>query len=153
MCLEIEFQLDGDLARLCLAEPLPPERADRLWEHTCFEVFVATPGDESYLEWNLAPSRRWAAYTFSAYRERAGEVNDAAPAISVERRDDGMALRALLPLEGWLAERRPRQLELGLSAVIETTTRELSYWAIQHHADRPDFHHRRTFDLVLQPQC
>jgi hypothetical protein len=42
-------------------------------------------------------------------------------------------------------------LRLALSAVIEETDGHLSYWALAHPAERPDFHHRDGFVLALEP--
>src|SRR5262249_47632230 len=42
--LELSFVLDGELPRLRVPLAGPPGRGERLWEHTCFEAFVAVPG-------------------------------------------------------------------------------------------------------------
>jgi hypothetical protein len=39
-----------------------------------------------------------------------------------------------------------------LAAVVETT-RGISYWALHHPADKPDFHHPDSFALRLEPQA
>jgi hypothetical protein len=39
---------------------------------------------------------------------------------------------------------------LGLAAVLEDRQGRLSYWALAHLADRPDFHHPDSFILELQ---
>ena len=36
------------------------------------------------------------------------------------------------------------------AAVVEETDGRLSYWALTHPAERPDFHHRDGFVLVLE---
>jgi hypothetical protein len=41
-------------------------------------------------------------------------------------------------------------LRLALSVVVEETDGRLSYWAITHPAERPDFHHRDGFVLPLE---
>jgi len=41
-------------------------------------------------------------------------------------------------------------LRLALSAVVEETDGRLSYWAIAHPGERPDFHHRDGFVLPLE---
>jgi hypothetical protein len=38
---------------------------------------------------------------------------------------------------------------LGLSAVIEATDGTISYWALAHPSDKPDFHHPDSFVLEL----
>ena len=47
--------------------PAPPLRADKLWEHTVFEVFLRRPGEPGYVEFNFAALRKpWAAYRFTS---------------------------------------------------------------------------------------
>lgn len=38
---------------------------------------------------------------------------------------------------------------LGLSAVIEGVDGAISYWALVHPSDKPDFHHPDSFVLDL----
>ena len=40
-------------------------------------------------------------------------------------------------------------LRLGLAAVIEDKARVLSYWALKHPAEKPDFHHADSFVVEL----
>ena len=42
-----------------------------------------------------------------------------------------------------------RGLRLGLSAVIEDKAQVLSYWALKHPAEKPDFHHAAGFVVAL----
>jgi hypothetical protein len=50
----------------------------------------------------------------------------------------------------WLARAYPnRGLCLGLSAVIEDKAQVLSYWALKHPAEKPDFHHADSFVVEL----
>ncbi len=42
-------------------------------------------------------------------------------------------------------------LHIGLSAVIEAADGTLSYWALTHPGERPDFHQRAAFTLRLAP--
>ena len=37
----------------------------------------------------------------------------------------------------------------GLTAVIETLDGAISYWALAHPAEKPDFHHPDSFILIL----
>ena len=46
-----------------------PRRAERLWERTCFEAFVAAGAGSRYYELNFSPSTEWAAYAFDGSRE------------------------------------------------------------------------------------
>lgn len=39
--------------------------------------------------------------------------------------------------------------DIGVSCVVEDAQGNLSYWALSHHGDRPDFHDSRSFGLRL----
>ena len=146
--LVLHYSLAGDLASLRIPPPRPPQRADRLWEHGCFEAFVAVDGTPGYLEFNFAPSGEWAIYSFSRYREAAAlPDNLPAPTINVRATQDRLELEAVIALAGWVSP--GARLRLGLSAVIENQSGALSYWALRHPAGKPDFHHPEAFALEL----
>jgi hypothetical protein len=149
--LSLGFTLLGDLDRLAFPPQAAPERTDGLWEHTCFEAFLALEGVESYHEVNLSPSGAWASYTFLRYREGGSSAEALVPHMVVHLHPDRLELHALLGLGGTLDWQEGRHLRLGLSAVLEQKGGELSYWAIRHPEGRPDFHHPRTFALELSP--
>jgi hypothetical protein len=150
--LLLRYQLRGDVSRLLVPEPASPGPADGLWRHTCFEAFVARSGDAAYREFNFSPSGRWAAYRFSAERVR-DETDEVAqrpvvPDLQLERGTDSVTLLAWLPRHALPEPVDGQPLEMGVSAVIETTDGQLSYWALRHPAERPDFHHRGGFALA-----
>lgn len=140
--LALGFRLTGDLSRVRLPEPRPPVRADGLWRHSCFEAFVGHLPASHYWEYNFSPSGAWAAYHFTAYREGMAPLLKGAPPVTSSRIDgDVFEFSALLDI-AWLA-RGPGSvgLRLGIAAVIEDKERALSYWALEHPAEKPDFHH------------
>jgi hypothetical protein len=149
--LRVRFEMEGDLERLRMP-PTPPSQApqaiqgERLWEHTCFEVFMGCEADERYREFNVAPSRQWATYAFRRRREAEARDLSGIPVIQVERTERNIALDLALPLEPMFAN---APLRLGLSAVLEDTTGACSHWALRHPGDRPDFHHPDSFALRL----
>jgi hypothetical protein len=148
--LSLEYHLRGDLPALRLPEPRPPARTDGLWRHTCFEAFIGHAGAREYWEFNFSPSGAWAAYHFSAYREgMAPLMKGAPPEIRQQAGDETLALEVALDLS-WLA-RAPAGagLRLGVAAVIEDRARVLSYWALKHPAEKPDFHHADGFVIDL----
>src|SRR5690242_17714432 len=55
--------------RFVIPSPAERERTAELWKTTCFEAFLRPLGEQSYREWNFAPSGRWASYEFSGYRD------------------------------------------------------------------------------------
>jgi hypothetical protein len=72
----------------------------------------------------------------------------APPQIIVHQAAARFTLDARLHLPHLLA-REP--LRLGLSAVIEDDLGKLSYWALQHPAEKPDFHHAEACILEIGP--
>jgi hypothetical protein len=143
--LALRYRLEGQLARLRIPPPLPPQQAGRqdgLWRHTCFEAFVGPATGSSYHEYNLAPSRAWAAYAFEAYRSGMQSLAVPSPTIEVGRESGLLLLAARLAVP-------PGPLRLALATVVELGDGTLSYWALRHGRDRPDFHHADGFALRL----
>jgi hypothetical protein len=148
--LKLTYRLSGDLGALKLAEPRPPVRTDGLWLHSCFEAFVGHSGASDYWEYNFSPSGAWAAYHFTGYREgMAPMLQGAPPAITQNIGSETVELVVTLDLS-WLAKSSAGVgLRLGLAAVIEDKARVLSYWALKHPAEKPDFHHADSFVVEL----
>ena len=151
--LAVSYLLNGDLERLRVPAARAPRPADRLWEHTCCELFIARKGAAAYHEYNFSPSGEWAAYAFSGYRaRRAGgpQLSLSRPTITVHGSSDAFELDAVISLDG-LAPPPGAHLALALSAVIEDSEGRLSYWALRHPSGKPDFHHPEAFALELPP--
>src|SRR5262249_1591729 len=62
------YAVTGKIADLYLPPVTSPTRSEELWQHTVFEAFVGSSRDETYYEFNFAPSTQWAAYQFDGYR-------------------------------------------------------------------------------------
>lgn len=142
--LACRYRLHGELERLRLPAGAPG-RADELWRHSCCELFLAGEG-EGYYEFNFAPGGAWAAYHFSAYRAGRNEA-PVTPRLTTQRSARQLVLEAQLDLAALGALARAATLRIGLSAVLEEVTGELSYWALAHGKPRPDFHDPGTFVL------
>lgn len=143
--LSLAFTALGDRDAVCWPPRMPPGFSDELWRHTCFEAFVSGETGDGYVEINLAPSRRWAAYRFDGYR--AGMARAAAAPVGAVRclgHEHTVAAVFDLPdLPGGAAWR------LGLSAVIEMLDGSKSYFALAHPPGPPDFHNRDCFIALL----
>jgi hypothetical protein len=147
--LSLTFGVEGDLGRLLIPATSQSQLALGLWEHTCFEAFVAIEDDPAYYELNFSPSGEWAAFAFERYRELAPLPDSfTAPAIDVRRNDDRFELAAVVRLSPMCANAR---LRLALSAVVEESSGALSYWSLHHPPGKPDFHHADAFALRLEP--
>ena len=148
--LKLTYRLSGDLDALQLPEPRPPVRTDGLWRHSCFEAFIGHAGGPDYWEYNFSPSGAWAAYHFSAYREgMAPLLKGAAPTVTPRIRT--RLRRSFACARSFMARAVPAGvgLRLGLAAVVEDKARVLSYWALKHPAEKPDFHHADSFVVEL----
>ena len=69
--LHMTYCLNGDIPHLRISSAGAPRIGTQLWQHTCFEAFIAVEGQSAYHEFNFAPSREWAVYAFVGYRERS----------------------------------------------------------------------------------
>ena len=147
--LQLAYRLIADLDALQLPEPRPAgvaaARTDGLWRHSCFEAFIGHAGAPDYWEYNFSPSGAWAAYRFTAYREgMAPLMKGAPPAVATRIGTDSVETSVQVDLS-WLERAGGVGLRLGLASVIEDKARVLSYWALKHAAEKPDFHHRDSF--------
>jgi hypothetical protein len=124
-------------------------RSDGLWRHSCFEAFIGQRGTPDYWEYNFSLSGAWAAYHFNAYREgMAPLLKGSAPALTPRVARETVELAVTVDLS-WLARSAAVGLRLGLAAVVEDKARVLSYWALKHPAEKPDFHHPDGFVVEL----
>ena len=147
--LQLSYELTGDLAQIHIPEPQPPAAVDGLWEHTCFEMFVAVEGEAKYHEFNFSPSGQWAAYAFSSYRVGSVWTANRRPVICFARSNEHLLLEAVIAAADLPRNVTGKPLQLGLAAVIEAKDGSCSYWALRHPEARPDFHHRAGFILSL----
>lgn len=140
--VHIEYRIRGDIARLRIPPRRTPAPGERLWQHTCCEIFVASAPGGPYREFNFSPSGEWAAYAFASYRD-ASPLQIPDPAIEVRASPLELELRATIGVV-------PGRHCAGLCAVIEERDGRLSYWALKHAPGRPDFHDPRGYLLELE---
>lgn len=140
------YLLECDTSMLMLPEPDQPSRADRLWESTCFELFIRQPDGTRYFEYNFSPSTQWALYRFSDYREGMAEEMIARPRITCDYSESHFALNAEFDLPDGL---RQGPLILGIAAIVEESNGSKSCWALNHPSGKPDFHHKDCFALQV----
>jgi hypothetical protein len=143
--LTLRWSIAG-AGRIVLPALAGKRRADGLWRHTCFEMFVQSPGDESYVELNLSPSEGWAAYDFDKYRQGMVEhVMPRPPDCTTRVGGDTLIFDAAIPMAGL----PPRPWRVGLTAVIEEDG-VMSYWSLAHPPGPPDFHHAACLALTVR---
>jgi hypothetical protein len=144
--VRVRWRIDGP-SKLVLPQFAGRGRADNLWKTTCFELFMMEKdGTNSYSEFNLSPSERWAAYDFSDYREGMTQRHFPREPDCTMRMGTAMAIfDASLPR----SQMPEPPASIGLAAVIEEEGGVKSYWAISHHKEEPDFHDPACFEGSL----
>ncbi len=147
--LSLHYVLQGDLSTVVIPSPAAvPTRRFALWEHTCFEFFLALPGDDRYWEFNLSPAGDWNVYRLDGYRQGLrDETAIAALPFTVVQQPQLFSLQLDVDLHDLgLAQ---THLELAITAVIEAPAHEFSYWALNHGGPEADFHRRDGFAIAL----
>ena len=147
----INYRLEGDLQSLVLPAPNRGfSRRHELWRKTCFELFFSVPDEASYWEVNLAPDGDWNCYNFAGYRR---EMQEEAAMDGIISHTDFVgrefSLSCHLPLGRLVADDQP--LVLGIAAVLVDTAGAVSYWALDHCNNMPDFHDKTSFILQIAP--
>jgi hypothetical protein len=148
--LALHYALHGKIAALSIPAPGPARVGWKLWRHTCCELFVREKGAQAYHEFNFSPSGEWAAYAFTQYREGATLGDEALnPQIAVQPGAARLDLYALVDLARVSPTYVRSRLTVGLAVIMEDASSGLSYWALAHPGDKPDFHHAGAFALEL----
>ncbi|WP_337190460.1 DOMON-like domain-containing protein [Tsuneonella aeria] len=145
--LRVRWRIEGAQALV-----IPPfagrGRADELWRTTCFELFLRPNGGDRYVEFNLSPSERWAAYDFSSYRDgMADRPASREPDCTMRQGSTFAIFDAAIP-----ADALPQlPADANFAAVIEEQGAVVSYWALAHPAARADFHDPACFTARVAP--
>ena len=147
--LTIHYELLGHLTELAIPAPADvPARKNRLWEGTCFELFLAAKDSPQYWECNLSPAGHWNVYRFGAYRQgMQEEMRFPSLPFSVQKESDSLQLALEVELDKIVQADQP--LDIAISGVIELKGGEATYWALIHPGPRADFHRRDSFILEL----
>lgn len=145
--LSLRYDLFGDVSRLEIPDGMGGERRHELWRTTCFEAFLRAEDAEAYVEFNFAPNADWAAYQFTRIREGRSDLGIPAPRIEVEKTTERLSVSVMV--QGLSFLRSGSKLELGPTAIIEGKEGGLSYWALHHPSNKPDFHTSEIFKLNL----
>ncbi len=142
------YRLTGSLSQLAIPRRARSQRAERLWEHTCFEAFIAPGSDARYFELNFSPSTQWAAYELDGYRQGMRPLALAnPPAIVVSTAAGELSVTASIELGAF--PDAPWPWRIGLTAVVEDRAGGRAYFALEHPREKPDFHDAAGFTALL----
>lgn len=151
--LELGFEVSGDLANLNIPPFDEIKRGDKLWEQTCFEIFVRSAKSDAYCEFNFSPTGEWAAYRFDDYRAGMRPL-EGLDVSSMSAETNAAQFRLFLTIDIKVASAVPiaDDWHVGISAILQETSGAKSYWALAHPSGKPDFHHSDCFVLELGAQ-
>ena len=143
--LRVRWRIEGS-QQLVVPPFAGKGRTDDLWRTTCFELYLKPHGGEAYCELNLSPSERWNAYDFDGYRGGMRERPFPHEPECTMRQGSSFAIfDAAIPVAGLPKE----DCAMGLSAILEEKGGVLSYWALAHGGEKPDFHAPACFAAEL----
>src|SRR5215831_15806325 len=75
----LQYTVLGAIDDIVIPSAAQSGPAERLWEHTCCEIFIWPNDGTPYYELNFSPSTQWAAYRFDAYRFGMRTISDVTP--------------------------------------------------------------------------
>ncbi|MDO8281189.1 MAG: DOMON-like domain-containing protein [Thermodesulfovibrionia bacterium] len=147
--LTVSYSLTGDISELVIPAPTDlPERSNAIWEETCFELFIGLKNSDNYWEFNISPAGHWNVYRFSSYREgRQEEPAFTSLPFKVSIHHNALLLSLELDLDK--IKLTDEKLNAGISAVIKHRDSRMTYWALTHTKERPDFHNKESFIIEL----
>ena len=151
--LMLKYSLSGNIEEVLLPlVSLTPTRKDQLWKATCFEFFLAIKDQPGYWEFNMSPSGDWNAYRMDVYRRVGFRQENTISQLLFEfrRRLDGYLLDVSVDLASLIEP--GDELEMAVTAILQTRNGSETYWALAHRASQPDFHLRESFILPLAGQ-
>jgi hypothetical protein len=149
--LRVQYSLSGNIEDILFPEVVSQsDRRDNLWKETCFEFFLAIPGQPQYWEFNLSAGRDWNAYHMDAYRRVGFREEQSIQQLQFEVRSDAQcfSVDSVLDLSPIIGS--GMHIQAGVTSVIQSRDGHETYWALAHPSRQADFHLRESFILALE---
>ena len=136
--LEATWIITGEIKEIIIPKrTISKERLDNLWQDTCFELFLKAQQQENYFEYNFSPDKNWNCYQFKNYRSGMEFYKTIEPEIDFQVTNKSLILSAQIEIPPEL--KIEQNLAIAITAVLNTP-KGLSYWALKHLKEKPDFH-------------
>jgi hypothetical protein len=147
--LSLRYRIEGPINRIvCPISDSIGNRANLLWQNTCFEAFWGVLNSKVYWELNLAPSGDWNLYKFDNYRtNQIEEEQKHDMQFQSSKTESSLSIGITLELPKEISIKVP--IELNLTSVLQQVNGQISHWALVHCLSEPDFHQRDSFLLQL----
>src|SRR5690606_12133334 len=96
--------------------------------------------EPQYIEWNISPSRAYAAYLFESYRVKKEDIRNTVVSTQITSTATQLIMSTQLECPFELLD----SCEVMIAAVLKTKSKHLTHWAIRHSSP-PDFHRRELY--------
>ncbi len=142
----LSFEITGkNIDQVLLSPKSPkPSRKNDLWKETCFECFFGVGNSKQYFEFNGSTSGDWALYSFDDYRKGMKEVETFQQPFmeKLEKTENVLSVAWRIPYFTKLILQNA-----SITSVIKFGAQadEVSYWALKHAGEKPDFHLRESY--------
>ena len=148
--LSIYYEVSGEVDHILFPSvSASPSRKDDLWKATCFEFFIAVRNKPEYWEFNMSPSGDWNVYVMDAYRQvnmrDATEFSELPFDFKVT--NERISIKTSVNINS--ITQSEMDLDIGVTAIIQTKDGHESYWALSHPGQHADFHQRESFIISL----
>jgi hypothetical protein len=151
--LTLHYSLTGSTEEILLPPVSSnPSRKDDLWKATCFEFFLAIENQPGYWEFNMSPSGDWNVYRMDAYRRMGFRQERELLRLPFEMKKEASGYSLDVTADLTPIFRLGEELEMGITAILQTKEGDESYWALSHPSPQADFHVRESFILSLGGQ-
>lgn len=149
--LFISYSVTGEIQDILLPEAANhPGRRGELWRKTCFEFFLAECDQPHYWEFNLSPSGDWNVYRMDAYRRVGFREEELFQELHFSVRSDPGCLSIASTVDLNSIVEPAREVQVGITAVIQARDGCETYWSLAHPGPQADFHARDSFILALE---
>ena len=147
----ISYKITGQLSIIDLGDGTPiHQRKLKLWEKTCFELFLKNQFHEDYIEFNFSPLFEWNSFYFAQKGSSLSELNTLNHMnIDILRSSEVFQLIVNISTNDLPKHFQKKfsegKMSAGISTVIRNKDESTSYWALDHKDQKPNFHHFESF--------
>ncbi len=149
--IELTYLITGDTSKIITSAISDnPQRIIGLWESTCFEFFIRKNDPKEYMEFNFSPSLDWNCFEFRNNIDQLTQWSFKGNfKINFDKSSNQIEMKVIIPKSVLFEEFKDlNNLNYSLTAVLKSNDgkdEDLSYWAITHKDERPNFHHPDSF--------
>ena len=147
--ISIHYSVRGEIKNILLPNPSTSSRKDDLWKATCFEFFIAIPNLPEYWEFNMSPSSEWNIYHMDTYRRIGFREESAIDELQFAFKQTANEFSADISVNLHSIIRLVQNLQVNVTAIIQTKDKNETYWSLAHPSQQADFHLKESFIINI----